>query len=176
LLREEDQVLKSAKQCIVDTPPAHVATLLAAVYEATFGVGGIEIDLRRVQANSFVQQVFAGTPDYRRQTWSNLAYDTEYGADEDEETDLTDRGRSYDERFADDVDALVELNGFEVLDERRVRVNLPDVRSIQALLLDGSIRYDYKSEVLLKFVFEVLDVMAAFGLGGLDEQEDLPAD
>ena len=49
---------------------------------------------------------------------------------------------------------------------------MENVRPIEALLLDGNIRYGYKHGDLLKFVFELLGVMGVFGLEGLDEVED----
>jgi len=173
LLREEDEVFRSAKASIASMPPTQVAVLLAATYEAVFGYGGRDIQLRQVSSSTFVQRVFERCPDFSKDTWSNLE-DIGFGEPDDEdELDLTDYGRSYDERFADDLDVLVDLGEFDLRrGEETVRVNMESVRPIQALLLDGNIRYGYQHDELLRFVFGLLGVMETFGAEGLDEVED----
>jgi hypothetical protein len=172
LLREEDEVVRVAKKSIEGLRPTEAAVLITAVHEVMFHRGGRDIDLHRLSSNSFVQRVYAACPDYSRDTWDALEYEESFDPEDDDEIDLTDRKRDYADRFADDVDHLVEFAALGVPVEATSEVNIEDLRPIQALLLDGNIRYGYEDEQLLKFVFELLAVMTTFGREELDETED----
>jgi hypothetical protein len=101
-----------------------------------------------------------------------LEYEERAGEDEEGPAQKHDRDRAYGDRFADDIDNLNELGNLDVRSEDQARVELSSVRAMQALLLDANIRYGYENNDPLKFIFDALGVMNAFGLEAVDEGED----
>lgn len=178
LMKEDDVVYEKAMSDIEAFTPTEAAVYCAIVLEATVSSGS-RFSVEVIQNVPFIKEIYSSVPDYPREYFDyldevdfdtlNADDGTNLGRSEIEKGD--DRRRDFSERFAEDVDALD--GGLFSFDAARgiVDVDLDYGRAMQAVLLDGMVRYDCRKSALLNFAFSTLGILERFGFDELDEEK-----
>ena len=170
VLRDDDIVYEKAFSDLSLYTPTEIAVYTAVVLEMTI-TSEIKVDIDRINNNAFIRDIYSKVPDYPRDYYFYLEEATFQSNDEETESDLPDKDiEEYDDRkrdfyirFSEDVDVLSE--GLFDLDatDSMVKVNLEYSRPIQAIILDGMVRYNCSPNYLLEYVFTSLGIMERFG-------------
>lgn len=178
LLREDDIIYERASSDIEVFTPTEAAVYSAIVLETTFS-SRLKFPIANIQENVFVKEIYSKVPDYPRDYYFYLEdvdfelYDNENGEDlsRSEIKDSDDRKRDFEQRFAEDIDTLD--GGLFSVDASTgmMEVDLEYARAMQALMLDGMVRYDCREDALLTYVFSSLGVLERFGFDDLQEEQ-----
>jgi hypothetical protein len=165
MLRDDDVVLKGARQVVDRLTPTEVAVLLQIAAQGILEPTP-SCDVGQLAQSEFVLSAYSTFPDMPRDQYF-MDYDEGGdmdGGDGDEETDLlaaVSRGRETQVRLAEDLDVL--LNASVSTTETGSFVAEPSyVRPLQALLLDSLVRYENSEHDALSQVFDMLDVVRSF--------------
>jgi hypothetical protein len=148
------------------------------VLEATLSFR-LKLPIAKIQENVFVQEIYSKVPDYPRDYYFYLEeidfelYDKENGEDfsRSEIKESDDRKRDFEQRFAEDIDALDGALFSIDASTGMMEVDLEYSRAMQALMLDGIVRYACREDALLTYVFSSLGVLERFGFDDLQEEQ-----
>lgn len=173
MLKDEDIVFERAKNLIGDLTPSEVAILITIIGKLIFG-GKREINFKEIKEVHFIRSIYSYLPDIDRDLYFYDEEDEYLGNDLDEE-DILDNdkivGRSFEERFYEDLEYL--NIDFITLDTRSesFKVELEYIQPIQSILLDAIVRYEYDLNDLLEYGFNALGVLKRFDLEDIFEIE-----
>ncbi len=175
LLRDDDIIYERASSDLILYTPTEIALYSAIVQEATLSSQKV-FDVNKIRENGFVQEIYSVIPDYPRDYYFYLE---EVNFQVDDIDDLSDcemegqddRKRDFSVRFAEDIDII--SNGVFSLSAASgmIEVDLEFARPMQAIMLDGMVRYDCRGDKLLQYVFSALGIMERFGFDDMEKEE-----
>ncbi|MCF8144963.1 MAG: hypothetical protein K9N21_13690 [Deltaproteobacteria bacterium] len=183
ILRDDDIIYAKASSDLMMYTPTEIAIYSAIVLEVTL-TSRRKFDINIIKENGFVRDIYAALPDYPKDYYFYLEEES-FDLDDDEaeiddlsDNDIeeyTDQKRDFNERFAEDVDNI--SGGVFSFDASSgmVEVDLEVARPLQAIMLDGMVRYDCGAGALLQYVFSALAIMNRFGFDDM-ENEEWPAE
>jgi hypothetical protein len=134
-----------------------------------------KFEISKLFENVYVREISDKTPDYPRDSYfymEELDFKLDSGKDIDEGlANPEDRGRDYSVRFAEDVDVLTEDQFNLDRYSGEIEIDLDSVRPLQAVVLDGIVRYECKGDNISRYVLTALGVLERFGFDNIDEDE-----
>lgn len=176
ILRDDDFIYERASSDLSLYTPTEIAIHSAIVQEATLSSQRM-FDVNKIRENGFLQEIYSVIPDYPRDYYFYLE---EVNFQIDEIDDLSDREiqrqddrkRDFSVRFAEDIDnisgGVFSLNAATGL----IEVDLDFARPMQAIMLDGMVRFDCRGDSLLQYVFSALGIMERFGFDDMENMEN----
>lgn len=174
LMRDDDIVYERAIQTLTDFAPTEIAVFLAIVYEALQLLNrNRSLNLNKIVGQNFIIDVFSKVPDYSRDYYgllvSNIGYETD-----DDETDNKpiDLNRELQIRFAEAVDSLEgSLFSFDG-DSYEIVIDFDYSLPVQAIILENMVRYEYRGDQLLTYLFDSLGILEHFNIESVDNNDN----
>lgn len=176
VLRKDDLVYQKVRDIVNDLTPREAALSIVIVYESLIK-RKTSLDMESIRNNKYIKEIYNRVPDYPRDYY--FFYDEDL-ANIDEENDNSeeknkenseyyeDRKRDFNIRLSEDLDLLdgqlFSINGESGAIELDYDYGLP----IEAILLDATVRYEYKGEELLNYIFNALGIMNVLGVEELE--------
>jgi hypothetical protein len=146
----EDVVVRAALHLAADLTPTEVALLLFMALHALRSAES-ELSAPLLLESDFLRSVYDTTPDYERDWF----FESPFENDDAESAETEPRDLDIQSRLAEDLDIL-EGQYVDQAESDRFSLNLPMIEPVLAILLDGSIRYDYEGDELLMYGLELL--------------------
>ena len=172
LLRDDDIVYERAIRTLIDFAPTEIAVFLAIVYEALLKRNRT-LNLNEIVDQNFILDIFSKVPDYSRDYYGLLGSNIEYENDDDEtDNKPIDLKRDIQIRFAEAVDSLDGcLFSFDG-DSHEIVIDFDYSLPVQAIILENMVRYEYRGDQLLTYLFDSLGILEHFNIESVDNNDN----
>lgn len=177
LLRDDDIVYEKAINSLMQYTPTEIAVYLALVYEEMFSKSDKQ-NIDGILDQNFIIDIFNKVPDYPKEYFnyleSSLTGDRSIEEDDDMDilNEIVDMKRDIRIRFAEAVESLdgslFSIDG----DSQKYIIYLDQTLPIQAIILENMVRYDYKDDQLLTYLFHNLRILEHFGIEDVDKNDN----
>jgi len=173
ILRDEDLVYEEAVKTIIEFTPTEIAGFLAIVYDSIVSRNSI-INFENIYDRLFISDTYNVTPDYPREHFFYIEEKIEEKPHRSVRRlkKQNDKERDIKARFAEDIDSLDgRLFSYDG-DSHKAMIDFDFSLPIQAIILDAMVRYGYKDDQLLRYLFNSLDVFERFGINVSDQDSE----